>query len=139
MKISFIHKQLIAYAIIFSVCLPAMADEDARKKTEQLQDITGQASRVDKSLYVVPAGVGYVGKDDIQFGRQQLGLDEGLNKIPGLWMQNRYNFNQDLSISIRGFGKRSAFGIRGVKIYVDGIPNTLPDGQGSIDSIDIGS
>ena len=114
-------------------------DRKSPKQPEQLEDITVQATRVDKSLYEVPAAVGYVNKDDIQFGRQQLGLDESLNKIPGLFMQNRYNFNQDLSISIRGFGKRSSFGVRGLRIYVDGIPNTLPDGQGNIDSIDIGS
>lgn len=114
-------------------------DKKSPKQPEQLEDITVQATRVDKSLYEIPAAVGFVNKDDIQFGRQQLGLDESLNKIPGLFMQNRYNFNQDLSISIRGFGKRSSFGVRGLRIYVDGIPNTLPDGQGNIDSIDIGS
>lgn len=114
-------------------------DKKSPKQPEQLEDITVQATRVDKSLYAIPAAVGVVNKDDIQLGRQQLGLDESLNKIPGLFMQNRYNFNQDLSISIRGFGKRSSFGVRGLRIYVDGIPNTLPDGQGNIDSIDIGS
>lgn len=107
-------------------------------KTEKLGDITVEATRVDKSLYEIPASVGAVTKDDIQFGRQQLGLDESLNQIPGIFMQNRYNFNQDLSISIRGFGL-AEFGIRGVKVYVDGIPGTLPDGQGGIDNIDIGS
>ena len=112
---------------------------NGKTQPEQLEDITVQATRVDKSLYEIPAAVGYVGKDDIQFGRQKLGLDESLNKIPGLFMQNRYNYNQDLSISIRGFGKRSSFGVRGLRIYVDGIPNTLPDGQGNIDSIDLGS
>ena len=111
----------------------------AEEQVEELGDITVQATRVDKSLYEIPASVGFVNKDDIQYGKQQLGLDESLNKIPGLFMPNRYNFNQDLSISIRGFGNRATFGIRGVKIYVDGIPNTLPDGQGGIDSIDIGS
>lgn len=111
----------------------------AEKQVQELGDITVQATRVDKSLYEIPASVGFVNKDDIQYGRQQLGLDESLNKIPGLFMPNRYNFNQDLSISIRGFGNRATFGIRGVKIYVDGIPSTLPDGQGGIDSIDIGS
>ena len=112
--------------------------QKTEKQVEELGDITVQATRVDKSLYEIPASVGFVNKDDIQYGRQQLGLDESLNKIPGLFMQNRYNFNQDLSISIRGFGIAD-FGIRGVKIYVDGIPNTLPDGQGGIDTIDIGS
>lgn len=110
-----------------------------KKQVEQLTDITVQATRVDKSLYEIPAAVGAVSRDDIQFGRQQLGMDESLNKIPGLFMQNRYNYNQDLSISIRGFGKRSSFGVRGLRIFVDGIPNTLPDGQGNIDSIDLGS
>ncbi|WP_428623013.1 TonB-dependent receptor family protein [Sedimenticola sp.] len=104
-----------------------------------LKDITVQATRVDKSLYEVPASVGYVDSEDIQFGRQQLGIDESLVRIPGLFMQNRYNFAQDLRISIRGFGSRSSFGIRGIKLYVDGIPATLPDGQGGVDSIDIGS
>src|SRR5690606_1030174 len=52
---------------------------------------------------------------------------------------NRYNFSQDLRISLRGFGARSGFGIRGVRVYVDGIPETLPDGQAGVDSIDLGS
>ena len=54
-------------------------------------------------------------------------------------MQNRYNFAQDLRVAIRGFGARANFGIRGIKILVDGIPETLPDGQGQVDSIDLGS
>jgi len=106
---------------------------------EDLGDMTVSATRVDKSIYKIPAAVGYVGKDDIQLGTQQLGIDESLLKIPGVFMQNRYNFAQDLRISIRGFGSRATFGIRGIKLYVDGIPASLPDGQGGVDSIDIGS
>jgi len=87
----------------------------------------------------VPAAVSVVTQDEIQLGRQQLGLDEALTRVPGLFMQNRYNFAQDLRISIRGFGARSAFGIRGIKILVDGIPETLPDGTGQVDSIDLGA
>ena len=151
MKFAFLYKtSLITSILVLPLSHIVMAEdatseqaavtaEKTAKQTEKLSDITVQATRVDKSLYEIPASVGFVDKDDIQYGRQQLGLDESLNKIPGLWMPNRYNFNQDLSISIRGFGKRSTFGIRGVKVFVDGIPNTLPDGQGSIDSIDIGS
>ena len=104
-----------------------------------LADITVEATRVEKSLYEVPASVSTVTQDDIQLGTQQLGLDESLVKSPGIFMSNRYNFSQDLRVSIRGFGARSAFGIRGVRIYVDGIPATLPDGQGGVDSIDLGS
>ncbi|MBW2476107.1 MAG: TonB-dependent receptor [Deltaproteobacteria bacterium] len=108
-------------------------------ETVHLGDITVSATRVEKSLYQTPVSIGYVSMDDIQFGRQQIGIDESLVKIPGLFVQNRYNFAQDLRISIRGFGARATFGIRGIKLYVDGIPATLPDGQGGVDSIDIGS
>lgn len=70
--------------------------------------------------------------------KQQLSLDEYLNSIPGLFVLNRSNFSQDLRVSIRGFGARSAFGIRGIKIVVDGIPETTPDGQGQIDNLTLG-
>lgn len=96
-------------------------------------------TRVEKNIEEIPAAVSTVGQDEIQLGNEQLGLDESLGGVPGLFMQNRYNFAQDLRASIRGFGARSSFGIRGIKIIVDGIPETLPDGQGSVDGIDLGS
>ena len=122
--------------LTFSNSLVLAEDND---QTERLGDLTVNATRVDKSLYEIPASVSYVGMDEIQLGRQQLGIDEALVKIPGIFMQNRYNFSQDLRISIRGFGSRATFGIRGIRLYVDGIPASLPDGQGGVDSIDIGS
>ena len=97
------------------------------------------ASRVEKNIADIPAAISIIGQDEIQLGTEQLGLDESLGRIPGLFMLNRYNFAQDLRASIRGFGSRSSFGIRGIKIVVDGIPETLPDGQGSVDGVDIGS
>jgi len=103
------------------------------------EPITIKATRVEKNPDEIPAAVSTVGQDEIQLGRQQLGLDESLGGVPGLFMMNRYNFAQDLRASIRGFGARSSFGIRGIKIIVDGIPETLPDGQGSVDGVDIGS
>mgnify|MGYP003324284762 CR=1 FL=1 len=66
---------------------------------------------------------------------QQITLQDYLRAIPGLFTQNANNYAQDLRVSLRGFGARSAFGIRGVKIIVDGIPETTPDGQGQIDNI----
>ena len=88
---------------------------------------------------MVPAAISVVDRTTIQLGRQQLGLDESLARVPGLFLQNRFNFSQDLRISIRGFGARSAFGIRGIKLFVDGIPATLADGQAGVDAIDLGS
>ncbi|MDH3763525.1 MAG: TonB-dependent receptor plug domain-containing protein, partial [Gammaproteobacteria bacterium] len=104
-----------------------------------LGSITITATRVEKDIDEIPAAVSTVGQNDIQLGNEQLGLDESLGGVPGLFMLNRYNFAQDLRASIRGFGARSSFGIRGIKIIVDGIPETLPDGQGSVDGIDLGS
>jgi iron complex outermembrane receptor protein len=104
-----------------------------------LEEIIVRATMIERTLDRVPAAVSVVTEDDIQLGRQQLALDESLARVPGLFMQNRYNFAQDLRLSIRGFGARSQFGIRGIKVLVDGIPETLPDGQGSVDSIDLGA
>ena len=69
---------------------------------------------------------------------QQNSLQEYLNKVPGVFTLNANNFAQDLRISIRGFGARSAFGIRGIKLVVDGIPETTPDGQGQLDNLNLG-
>lgn len=104
-----------------------------------LEPVEVTAPRVEKFLNKVPFSVGIVDKENIQLGRPTIGLDESLNEIPGVYTQNRYNFAQDTRISIRGFGARAAFGVRGIKILVDGIPLTLPDGQSQTDSIDLGS
>ena len=124
-------------------CLSAagllIAAVQAHAQNDTLEEIVVTATRIETPIAFVPGAVSVVGQDDIQVARQQLGLDESLTRVPGMYMQNRYNFAQDLRISIRGFGARANFGIRGIKILVDGIPETLPDGQGSVDSIDIGA
>jgi iron complex outermembrane receptor protein len=61
---------------------------------------------------------------------RRVNLSESLGAVPGLQVQNRQNYAQDLQLSIRGFGSRSTYGVRGLRIYVDGIPATMPDGQG---------
>ncbi len=113
--------------------------ESSGKQAKRLEDFTVTASRVDKSLYEVPAAISVVDKYDIGSGKQRIGLDESLVKIPGLFMQNRYNFAQSLKLSIRGFGARANFGTRGIKLYQDGIPLTTVDGQGGIEDIDLNS
>jgi iron complex outermembrane receptor protein len=86
-----------------------------------------------------PAAVSVVEREDIQEGRATLGLYESLVGVPGLVTQSRNNASQDLRLSIRGFGARSAFGIRGITVLVDGFPETMPDGQTNVDSLDMGS
>ena len=122
-----------------SIALLLLASTTLVAQDEGLGPIEITATRVEKNPADIPAAISTIGQDQIQLGTEQLGLDESLGQVPGLFILNRYNFAQDLRASIRGFGARSSFGIRGIKIIVDGIPETLPDGQGSVDGIDIGS
>ncbi len=117
----------------------AQAKSEQIKSAEIVEQLTVVSARVEQSLREVPAAVALVLQDDIQIGRPQLGLDESLNRVPGVFSQNRYNFAQDLRLAIRGFGARANFGIRGLKIVADGIPATTADGQSGVDDIDLGS
>ncbi|MEO0345415.1 MAG: TonB-dependent receptor [Pseudomonadota bacterium] len=111
----------------------------ALAQSAPVDEIVVEAARSDAPLARLPFAADVVEQDWIQDGRPLLGLDESLQRVPGLLMQNRFNYAQDLRISMRGFGARAAFGIRGIRIVVDGIPETLADGQGGIDGIDLGS
>lgn len=121
------------------VGLPIAAAYPQQAADRDVDEIVVTASRTQSALRELARSVSIVDKDRIQRGTQQLALDEALAGVPGLYLQNRYNFAQDLRVAMRGFGARSAFGIRGVKVVVDGIPETLPDGQAGVDSIDLGS
>ena len=108
------------------------------QKEEYLPVLEVEATRSNKKITDVPAAMSRTDQREIFNGDPQLTLDEGLTSIPGIFFQNQFNSAQDLRISIRGFGARSSFGVRGVKILVDGISQTLPDGQTQVDSIDPG-
>lgn len=86
-----------------------------------------------------PAAVSVISGDEMRHAAPRVNLSENLTSVPGLQIQNRQNYAQDLQISVRGFGSRSTFGVRGLRMYVDGIPATMPDGQGQTSNIDIGS
>ena len=121
------------------LCLFAAHTSAADNVESPLDEIVVTATRLQTNLRDTARSISIVDQQQIQDGMQQLSLDESLVRVPGLYMQNRYNMAQDLRVSLRGFGARSAFGIRGIKIIVDGIPETLPDGQAGVDSIDLGS
>ena len=127
---------VLAIALSGFLMSPWSAAED---QPAALEEITVSATRDDRPLYNVPAAVGLVDREAIGSGRQMIGLDESLMRIPGLFMQNRYNFAQSLKMSIRGFGARANFGTRGIRFYQDGIPLTTVDGQGGIEDIDLNS
>jgi iron complex outermembrane recepter protein len=114
---------------------PDTAGRDSAR-VARLPEIEVTVTRTPAPLARVPYAVGVLVRSDFQRGQQTVGLDEALNNIPGVVVSNRYNFSLDQRISIRGFGARSNFGVRGVKILLDGIPQTLPDGQSQLTNVD---
>ena len=106
---------------------------------QALPDVVVSASRAAQRSFDVPASISAVDRDAIESAGPQVNLSESLNRVPGLTILNRQNYAQDLQVSIRGFGARSAFGIRGIRLLVDGIPATTPDGQGQGSSISLTS
>jgi len=103
-----------------------------------LAAITVSVTRAELPLTKIPLSIHSVDRQQISRARPTWGLDEALGTVPGVFVANRYNFSQDQRISIRGFGARSAFAVRGIKILIDGIPQTLPDGQGQLTNLELG-
>ncbi len=95
------------------------------------------ATRVEQNSFDLPVAIDVVNKEDIQDGQLQMTLSESLIRVPGITAQNRTQSAQDPQISSRGFGARSSFGVRGIRVYVDGIPLTMPDGQGQPGVVDL--
>lgn len=115
--------------------LPSAAAEEG----DRLAPVTVTAPRLERDALDTPAAVSVVGEERFQRGRSRRKLSEGLDGVPGLFFQNRYNFAQGLRISSRGFGARAPFGVRGLQVRLDGLPLTLPDGQTQLDTIDLDS
>jgi len=105
----------------------------------RLAPVVVTATRTAEPPFDLPASIDRIGGEAIRDARPQVNISESLGGVAGLLARDRQNYAQDVQISVRGFGARSTFGIRGVRLYVDGIPATLPDGQGQITNVDLGS
>lgn len=125
----------VRHVALPALLLPLIAA--AQAADEQTMVVTAAPTRV--SELDTPAAVSVVNGDEMRQAAPRVNLSESLGAVPGLQVQNRQNYAQDLQLSIRGFGSRSTYGVRGLRIYVDGIPATMPDGQGQTSNIDIGS
>lgn len=122
--------------------IPAMAEEQIqRTETEvmRLSPVVVSATRVEQSSFNLPVSIDAIDRRQIQEGQARVNLSETLVRVPGVVVQNRQNYAQDLQISSRGFGSRAAFGVRGVRLIADGIPATLPDGQGQAATFSLSS
>lgn len=114
-------------AAIVAAAFPCIAIAEAALTLDSVV-VTG--SRVEHSSFDLPAAIDVVGADRIGADQARVNASEALAAVPGINVQNRQNYAQDLQISSRGFGARSAFGVRGIRLIADGIPASMPDGQG---------
>ena len=97
------------------------------------------ATRLPQPGFDLPAAIDAIDARAIREDNPQVNLSESLNRVPGIAVQNRQNYAQDLQVSSRGFGGRATFGVRGVRLIADGIPATMPDGQGQAATFDLAS
>ena len=104
-----------------------------------LAPVVVTATRVEQDSFDLPMSIDKIEKATIQDGQLRMTLSESLARIPGITAQNRNQMAQDPQISSRGFGARSSFGVRGIRIYLDGIPLSMPDGIGNPGSVDLGT
>ena len=120
-------------------CFGAGAQEAPPKPVTVLPEVTVSATRVEREAMDLPVAIDTVDQRAIREANPQVNLSESLGRVPGIAVQNRQNYAQDLQISSRGFGARSTFGVRGIRLLADGIPATMPDGQGQASSFSLSS
>lgn len=117
----------------------AVGKADDGTTADGLDDVVVSATRVPQRSFDLPVSIDRVDARALRDGQLQINLSESLATVPGVSVENRQNYAQDLQLSVRGFGARSSFGVRGVRLYADGIPGTMPDGQGQFSHFDLGS
>ncbi len=106
---------------------------------QRVEPVVVTATRSAANPFDIPASVDVVDGDTLRTGQLQVNLSETLARIPGINVQNRSNYAQDLQISSRGYGARASFGVRGIKVLIDGIPASAPDGAGQVSSFALSS
>ncbi|MGB8337916.1 MAG: TonB-dependent receptor [Burkholderiales bacterium] len=129
----------LVVAVVATLMPFAAQAQTSGEKIESVDPIVVTATRRAQSGFDTPASIDSLSIDEIQNGQPQVNLSEALQRVPGLVVGNRQNYAQDLQISSRGFGSRSTFGLRGVRLIADDIPATMPDGQGQGATISLSS
>jgi len=132
MSPSNIFKRKLLSIAVLSAC--SLTQNAIAAETSEQKIITAPvvvtATRIEQNSFDLPVSIDVISGETIRDGQQQVNLSESASRIPGVVVANKFNLAQDLAVSTRGFGARSAFGVRGVRLYADGIPLTMPDGQG---------
>ncbi|MEQ1602926.1 MAG: TonB-dependent receptor [Methylophilaceae bacterium] len=135
-KTPFISLAMLSLATLYTagtspnILAAELAENNHQESVNALSPIVVTATRSATNSFDVPAAIDSTDAEAISAGQLKFNLSESAARVPGVVVNNRNNPAQDLAIQIRGFGARSAFGVRGVRLYADGIPLTMPDGQG---------
>ena len=127
-------RRFTGWGVVFALTATAVAAQEA-----SLPEMAVTATRISQVMADVPASMDVIGGRQVREAGPLLNLSESLVRVPGISVLNRQNLAQDLQITSRGFGARATFGVRGVRLYEDGIPLTMPDGQGQSSSFDLSS
>ncbi|MHC6185141.1 TonB-dependent receptor family protein [Acinetobacter sp. X9] len=138
---SLLRLDRLHYCILMGMgCIssPLVWAEDLTQDVTVLPTLHVEATRTDTTYLQTPASVFRIDAPQVDTS-SQVNLTEVVKGVPSLQIRNRENYAQDLQLSMRGFGARSTFGVRGIRLYVDGIPATMPDGQGQTSNIDLSS
>ena len=133
---------LIVFAFLFLLQSFNFAQTDTLQSNEirtELDTVIIEASRSGKSELDIPLSVDFINAEQINLGEQGRTLGESLFPVTGVFLDDRFNPSVGEKINIRGIGSRASFGVRGIKILLDDIPLTMPDGQAELNNIDLGS
>jgi iron complex outermembrane receptor protein len=127
------------FVCLTAAAVPAALAAPAPTEAAAVAEVVVTATRIEMSPFNVPAAISSVPADQLRENALGVNLADDVATVPGLLARNRNNYAQDQQISIRGIGANSAFGIRGVRVYQDGIPATGPDGQGQVSQFNLDS
>ncbi len=128
----------LSLALLPAALAPVHADPaNAPANDAMARPVVVTGTRDERSPFDLPASITVIDRDRVVAGTAGVNASEALSSVPGLVALNRQNFAQDLQISSRGFGARSAFGVRGIRLVADGIPASMPDGQGQVATFDL--
>lgn len=128
-------------AVGMSLCLGVFPRSHlhAQNLATDLQEVIVQSGRLEQKQFDAPASVFAIDAETLRNSGPQVNISDALNRAPGVVALNRNNYAQDVQISIRGFGARSAFGMRGIRLITDGIPGSMPDGQSQASTVSMTS
>lgn len=133
-------RQALIAAAAAAACAPLLAQQaTGAEQTLPPVVVTSPMPGVAQKAFDTPVSVDVIGGEQLRDGQLGVNLSESLVRAPGLTALNRQNYAQDIQISSRGYGARSTFGVRGLRLYTDGIPATAPDGQGQVSHFDLNS